>query len=126
MPFEKFIPPRKQKPPQVSIKRTGTISFDKVHASAYGLEKVGHVTLFFDASRKLVGVKPTTDAKAEGAIRLSHRQRVSSVRARSFFEAFGIKLERTSRYPVAFDKHLGMAVIELGDVKRRPGRRPKK
>ncbi|MGE5235110.1 MAG: hypothetical protein ACM3O7_02030 [Acidobacteriota bacterium] len=126
MPFEKFIPPRKQKPPQVSIKRTGTISFDNAHATMFGLEKVGHVTLYFDASRKLVGVKPTPDAKAEGAIRVSHRQRVSSVRARQFFETFGLTLERTSRYPVSWDSHAGMAVIALGDIKRRPGRKPKK
>lgn len=123
MAFEKFVPPRKQRPPQVSIKRTGTISFDIASVAAFGLDKATHVTLYFDAVRKLVGVKPISDAKEEGAIRLSHRKRVSSLRARPFFEVFGITLEATSRFPVTLDKESGMAVIELGEVKRRRGRR---
>lgn len=123
MPFEKFVPPRKQRPPQVSIKRTGTISFDTSSAAAFGLDKVGHVTLYFDPARKLVGVKGTTDPKEEGAIKLSHRKRVSSVRAHPFFENYGIPLERTARFPLTADRESGMAVIELGEVKRKRGPR---
>ncbi len=122
MAFEKFVPPRKQRLPQVSIKRTGTITFDKPFAASFGLDKAGYVTLHFDATRKLVAVKPA-DAKEEGAMKLSHRKRVSSVRARAFFEWAAIRLERTSRYPVAHEKDGGMVVIDLAEVKRRPGRR---
>jgi len=126
MPFERFVPPRRQKSPQVSIKRTGTISFDKTYAASVGLAKATHVVLYFDPSRKLVGVKPARDAKEEGALKLSHRQRVSSVRARPFFEHYGISLERTSRFPVRHDDGEDMAVIELSEVKRRRGPRKRR
>lgn len=126
MAFEKFVPPRKAKPVQVSIKRTGTISFDTALAATYGLTKVSHALLYYDAGKKLVGVKPTRDPKDEGAMKLTHRRRVSSLRARAFFEVYGIRLERTAHYPVKHDKDAGMAVIHLGDVKRRRGPRKRK
>jgi hypothetical protein len=126
MPFEKFVPPRREKSFQVSIKRTGTISFDKSYATTAGLAKASHVILYFDPSKKLVGVKAARDAKEDGALKLSHRQRVSSVRARSFFDHYGIALERTLRFPVRHDDEAGMAVIELSDVKRRRGPRKRR
>jgi len=125
MSFEKFIPPRKEKPPQVSIKRTGTITFDKTLAGTYGLGRASHVILYFDPSKKLIGVRAAQDGREEGAMKLSHRKRVSSVRARAFFETFGINVDRTSRCPVAHAKEDGMAVIDVGGVKRRRGSRRK-
>jgi hypothetical protein len=123
MPFEKFIPPDRQRPPQVSIKRTGTITFYKSWMAAHGLGKASHVVLFFDPAKKLVGVKSARDGKEEGAMKLTHRKRVSSVRARSFFERYRIKLEHTTRYPVSHDRVAAMAIIDLRQAKRRPGRR---
>ena len=125
MPFEKFIPPYSQKPPQVSIKKTGTITFYKAWMAAHGLGKASHVVLFFDPARKLVGVKAVRDTTDAGALKLTHRKLVSSVRARLFFEKDRIKLDRTRRYPVSHDKSKGMAVIDLRGVKRRSGRRKK-
>lgn len=123
MGFEKFVPPRRQRPPQVSIKKTGTITFDMSWISTHAFDKVNYVTLYFDPAHKLLGVRPTNDAKEEGALRLSHRKRVSSVRARLLFEAYGLKLERTARFPVRFDEEEGMAVVSLEEVKRRRGPR---
>jgi hypothetical protein len=125
MPFEKFVPPDRQKPPQVSIKRTGTITFYKAWMAAHGMGKASHVILFFDPGKKLVGVKAARDGKEEGAMKLTHRKRVSSVRARQFFDKYRIKLERTSRYPLSHDKGAAMAVIDLRGIKRQPGRRRK-
>jgi len=125
MPFEKFVPPRKLRGGQVSIKSTGTIALDSAFATAFGFHKVSYVTLHFDAARRMVGLRPETDPREEGALKLSHRTRVSSVRARAFFEAFGLKIERTSRYPVAFDRDENMAVIVLEGMKRKRGPRPK-
>ncbi len=123
MSFEKFIPPDKERPPQVSIKRTGTITFYKSWMAAHGMGKASHVVLFFDSARKLVGVRAARDGKEEGAMKLTHRKRVSSVRARQFFEKYRITLERTSRYPLAHDKGSAMALIDLRGLRRRPGRR---
>ena len=126
MAFEKFVPPRKAKPDQVSIKRTGTITFDIALAATCGLTKVGHAILYFDSAKKLIGVKPTRDPKDEGAIKLTHRKRVASLRARAFFEVYGIRLERTAHYPVRHDKSSGMAVVDIADIKRRRGPRKRR
>ena len=126
MSFERFLPPRKARPPQVSIKRTGAITFDNALAATYGLADVSHAILYYDAAKKLVGVQPARGPKEEGAMRLSHRKRVSSLRARAFFEVYGINLDRTAHYPVRLDTKTGMAVIDLGDVTRRRGPRKRK
>ena len=126
MAFEKFIPPRRQKPPQVSVKKTGTISLDTPLVKEFGLDQVDHVVLFFDPSRKLIGIKAAVNAKDKAAIKLTHRDRVSSVRARPFFENYGIKLEKTSRYSADFDKENAMVIVALPDVKRRRGPRKKR
>ena len=123
MPFERFIPPARQRPPQVSIKRTGTITFYKAWMAAHGMGNASHVILFFDPARKLVGVRGARDSREEGAMKLTHRKRVSSVRARPFFEKYRIKLDRTTRYPVSHDRGSAMAIIDLRGAKRRAGRR---
>jgi hypothetical protein len=125
MGFERFVPPRKVKPPQVSIKRTGTITFDNPLAVGFGLGKTSYVILFFDAGKKLVGIRPAQDSKEEGAMKLSHRKRVSSVRARAFFDTYGITLDRTNRCPVMPEKENGMVVIDLAEIRRRRGPRKK-
>jgi len=122
--FEKFVPPSRPRTTQVSIKRAGTISFDRAAAIACGLDRATHATLHFDPAHKLIGVKPA-GAGEDGALRLSHRTRVSSLRARAFFEFYGIELTVTRRYAITFDSAAGMAVIPLGAVKRRRGPRPK-
>jgi len=125
MAFEKFVPPSRPRTTQVSIKRAGTISFDRSAAIACHLDRASHATLHFDPTHKLIGVRPAA-AGDEGALRLSHRTRVSSLRARAFFEFYGIELTVTRRYAITIDQEAGMAVIPLGPVKRRRGPRPKK
>ena len=125
MPFEKFIPPRKQKPPQVSVKKTGTISLDTPLVKEFGLDRVDHVVLYFDPAKKLIGIRPADNSKDKAAIKLTHRTRVSSVQARPFFENYGIKLEKTARYSAEFDAANGMVIVALPDVKRRRGPRKK-
>lgn len=125
MPFEKFVPPSKRKVPKVSIKSTGTISLDKELVKSAGLDGASHVTLHFDPGQRRIGVRAASDAKEEGAIKLSHRQRVSSVRARPFFDAYRIDLTRTQRHGARFDEELGMVVVDLPDLKLKRGRRKK-
>lgn len=125
MPFEKFIPARKQKPPQASLKRTGTISLDIGFTRQFGLAEARAVTLYFEAQKRLIGIR-SADPKEEGAMRLSHRSRVASVRARPFFQAYGITLEKTTHVPLSFDEAEGMIVIPLPSGGRRPRGRPRK
>jgi hypothetical protein len=125
MAFEKFVPPSRPRTTQVSIKRAGTISFDRPAAIACGLDRATHATLHFDSTHKLIGVTPASSGE-EGALRLYHRTRVSSLRAKAFFDFYGIELTVTRRYAITVDEGAGMAVIPLGPVKRRRGPRPRK
>ncbi len=126
MPFEKFVPQRKARPPQASVKPTGTISIDLDFSKDVGLDKVEYVTLYFDPARKLLGMKKAPNGREEGAFRLSHRKRVSSVRARPLFEEYGITLRQTQRVPVRFDEDEKMVVVPLAAAQRRRGRKPKR
>jgi hypothetical protein len=121
MPFEKFVPRGKEKPAQASVKKTGTVSLDLGFSRSVGLDKANHAILYFDPARKLLGIKPS-DPKDEGAVRLSHRKRVTSVRAKPLFEAYGINLESTFRAPVSWDEGEGMVVVPLQAAQRRRGR----
>ena len=69
MPFEKFIPPRKQKPPQVSVKKTGTISLDTPLVKEFGLDRVDHVVLYFDPAKKLIGIRPADNSRLRSSSR---------------------------------------------------------
>ena len=126
MPFERFLPPRKAKPPQVSIKRTGAITFDNVLAATFGLADASHAILYYDAAKKLVGVQPARGPKEEGAMKLSHRKRVSSLPRPRLLRGLRHQSRPRAHYPVRLDTKTGMAVIDLGDVTRRRGPRKRK
>lgn len=123
MPFEKFLPPQRRRGHEATIRTTGTISIPRAFAVAHGLAEAAFVTIHFDRDRKLVGVKAAADPAEEGALRIAHRRRASSIRARSLFDHYRIPLAETRRCPIDFDAALGMAVIALKGIKRLPGRR---
>jgi hypothetical protein len=110
----------------VSIKSAGTITFDRPLAEDLGLAGATHVTLHFDAAKRQIGVAPARDHREEGAIKLTRRQRVCSVRAKVFFDFFGIPIDKTTRYPVALDAAGSMAIVTLGNIKRKRGPRSHK
>lgn len=123
MPFEKFIPPRRQRTTPVSIKKAGSIAIDAPFADEAGLADATHVTLHYDRTHRVIGIRASHEGD-EGALRLAHRKRVSSVRARAFFVAFEIAIERTQRFAARLDPASGMVLIEL--PRKRRGRPPKK
>ncbi len=123
MPFEKYVPAKPKKASEASIKSTGIIAIPSAFAAEHGLKEAPSATLHFDKERKLIGVKPTANPREEGAFKLLHQQRVSSLRARPFLDHYGIPLGQTKHFPLHFDAEEGMAVIALGELKRRPGRR---
>lgn len=125
MAFQKYVPARQQKTPEASIKRTGTISMDIAFVRQVGLGETHFVTLHFDPQKRLIGIR-AADQKEEGAMRLSHRVRVASVRARPLFQAFSITLEETSRVPMTFDEGEGMVVFPVSGGRRRPRGRARK
>ncbi len=126
MPFERFIPtPNAQAKPKVSIRPSGLISFDATAVEAFGLSKATHAVVFFDKTKKLVGIKPTRDASEEGAVPLNRRRRSMSLRIPSFFEQYAISLSQPQRFNASWDEASGLVIVNLKSVHRKRGRRPK-
>jgi hypothetical protein len=127
MPFERFVPPRPAGArPRVTIRPSGLISFDATAVDVFGLEKHPAAVLFFDKTRKLVGVQPVNSNKEPGAFRMSRRRRSISLKAPQFFEQYGLEIDEPQRFDVSEDKGSKMLTIDVRNVQRRRGRRPKK
>ena len=127
MAFEKFIPP--QSPgvrPRATIRPSGLISFDAASVETFGLDSATHAVLFFDKTRKIVGVEITRSGKDDGALKLSKRRRSVSLKAPQFFDSYGLSFDEAQRFDVGRDPSSRMLTISLKNIKRRRGRRPKK
>lgn len=127
MPFEKFIPPQTSGVrPRATIRPSGLISFDAASVEAFGLDSASFAVLFFDKTRKIVGIQITDNEKDDGALKLSKRRRSVSLKAPQFFDLYGLSFEEAQRFDVGQDPSTKMLTISLKNIKRRRGRRPKK
>lgn len=127
MGFEKFIPPQASGlRPRATIRPSGLISFDAASVEAFGLKSATHAVLYFDKTRKMVGVQITKNEGEDGALKLSRRRRSVSLKAPQFFDLYGLSFEEAQRFDVGLDPDSKMLTISLKHVQRRRGRRPKK
>ena len=127
MAFEKYIPPQSSGlRPRATIRPSGLISFDAAAVEAYGLQSASFAVLYFDKTRKVVGVEITKNANEEGALKLSRRRRSVSVKAPQFFDLYGLSFDEAQRFDVGRNPETKMLTISLKNIKRRRGRRPKK
>ena len=127
MAFEKFIPPQSSGVrPRATIRPSGLISFDAASVETFGLHAASYAVLFFDKTRKIVGIQITDNETDDGALKLSSRRRSVSLKAPQFFDLYGLSFEEAQRFDVGRDPTSNMLTISLKNVKRRRGRRPKK
>jgi hypothetical protein len=127
MAFERFVPPQAAGTrPRATIRPSGLISFDAASVAAFGLEKAKFAILFFDKTRKIIGVKLSNSADEEGVLQLSRRRRSVSLKSPQFFHQYGLSIDDSQRFEVSRDQSDGLLLINVKDVKRRRGRRPKK
>jgi hypothetical protein len=127
MAFEKFIPPQSSGVrPRATIRPSGLISFDAASVESFGLHSASFAVLYFDKTRKMVGIQITDNENDDGALRLSRRRRSVSVKAPQFFDLYGISFEEAQRFDVGQDPATKILTISLKNVPRRRGRRPKK
>lgn len=127
MAFERFVPPKTAASrPKVTVRPSGLISFDANAVEAFGLEKATHAVLFFDRTRKIVGVQISANANDDGAVKLSRRRRSVSLKAPDFFDAYGLTISEAQRFDVGYDESNEMITVNLKSIKRRRGRRPKR
>jgi hypothetical protein len=126
MAFERFVPPQiAGTRPKATIRPSGLISFDAAAVEAFGLERASHAVLFFDKTRKMVGVLTTSNGREEGALKLSRRRRSVSLKAPQFFEKYALSFDEAQRFEVGRDDNANMLTISMKSVQRRRGRRPK-
>jgi len=102
------------------------ISFDAAAVEAFGLDSAPYAVLYFDKTRKMVGVAITTNENEDGALKLSRRRRSVSLKAPQFFDLYGLSFDEAQRFDVGLDPDSKMLTISLKNVQRRRGRRPKK
>ena len=127
MAFEKFIPPQSSGVrPRATIRPSGLISFDAASVESFGLHSASYAVLYFDKTRKMVGIQITDKENDDGALKLSRRRRSVSVKAPQFFDLYGISFEEAQRFDVGQDSTTKILTISLKNVPRRRGRRPKK
>ena len=127
MAFERFVPPQAAGTrPRATIRPSGLISFDAASVAAFGLESAKFAILFFDKTRKIIGVKISSKNDEEGSLQMSRRRRSVSLKSPQFFHQYGLTVDESQRFEVTLDPADGMLLISVKDVKRRRGRRPKK
>ena len=127
MAFERYVPPRTAGArPKATIRPSGLISFDATAVEVFELDKATHAVLFFDKTRKLLGIHTTSNQKEAGAFKLSRRRRSVSLKAPQFFTQYGLTIDEAQRFDVSEDKANKMLTINVKNVQRRRGRRPKK
>lgn len=127
MAFERFVPPQAAgSRPRATIRPSGLISFDAASVEAFNLAKVSYAVLFFDKTRKLIGIELTGSSKEPGAFPLSKRRRSVSLKAPHFFSQYGLEFDESQRFDVTQQEEGGMLTISMKNVQRRRGRRPKK
>jgi hypothetical protein len=127
MAFERYVPPRTAgMKPRATVRPSGLISFDAAAVAAFGLNKASHAVLFFDKSRKLIGVQITNNGNEVGAFPLSRRRRSVSLKAPQFLTQYGLAFEESQRFDISDDRTSKMLTISMKNVQRRRGRRPKK
>lgn len=112
--------------PRATIRPSGLISFDAAAVEAFALNKASHAVLFFDKSRKLIGVQITNNGNEPGAFPLSRRRRSVSLKAPQFFAQYGLSFDESQRFDISDDRTSKMLTISMKTVQRRRGRRPKK
>jgi len=127
MAFERFVPPRTAGTrPRATIRPSGLISFDAAAVAAFDLEKATHAVLFFDKTRKLIGIQLSKSDKETGAFPLSRRRRSVSLKAPHFFAQYGLSFDESQRFDVDEDAGSKLLTISMKNIQRRRGRRPKK
>jgi len=127
MAFERFVPPQTAGArPRATIRPSGLISFDATAVEVFELGKATHAVLFFDKTRKLLGIQPSGNQGETGAFKLSRRRRSVSLKAPQFFSQYGLTIEEAQRFDVSQNKGNKMLTISVKNLPRRRGRRPKK
>jgi len=123
MAFEKYTGARRtSRGAMVTIRQTGQIAFNGAAASDMGLSEVPAVTLHYDKSSKVIGVRAEDNPKADGARKLGKAGRTRTIAASAFMKFFGISLKKNLKVIPVIDKKNDVIALDLKSAQRSPGR----
>jgi len=112
MAFEKFSDTARSFRPKVSVRKSGTISFNSGCVKKFNLKGVSFVTLFFDKDSKMVGVMPS-DKSDEGSHALHKGKTGAWVSGRRFLDFYGFSPKSTVRMDAEWNEKDKMIVFAL-------------
>lgn len=125
MAFEKYIPDVvKTAQPRARIRPSGLISFDAVSVEKFDLAKIKNVVLFFDKTKKQIGIITATSPSEEGSLPVSKRRQSVNVKAPGFFAHYAFVIDRPLVINVEKNDE-GMLVLDMTSIKRKRGKRRK-
>ena len=127
MAFERYTGARRtSRGAMVTIRKTGQIAFNAAAASDMGLMDKPAAVLFYDKNAKLVGIKPESNTKADGARKLGKVGRTRTIAASSFLNFFGISLKNNLKVTPVLDKKNNIIVLDLKKATKAEGRKRRK
>lgn len=125
MAFEKYIPDVvKATQPRARIRPSGLISFDAFSVEKFDLGKTKNVVLFFDKTKKQIGVKTAASPNEEGSLPVSKRRQSINVKAPGFFAHYAFVIDRPLVINVQKNDE-GMLILDMSSIKRKRGKRRK-
>lgn len=101
--FEKFVETDASFSAKVTIRqRTGQLGFNSGAVNRFKLEQREFAILYFDPSRRVVGLE-FVDTKQPGAIRISRKPSNTYIKAKNFFDKYGIEYSESRRFELQHD-----------------------
>jgi len=113
--MKKFIRERKGDQPEITIRKHGEISINRVAVKQFPIKDCSYATLYYDEKEKLIGIKPTSDEKEDSAFKIfRERGSTPSFSCQSFLNAIGLAYKESSKsYPVIWDEKRGMIIVKV-------------
>lgn len=115
MTIEKFV--RQQAPdwPAVTIRKNGSICINSKAIELFNLKGTRYVTLHFDRSESLLGIRPT-DEKDQSVFRVvQEKNRTYVISCQAFLRHCEIPYKAGSKiYRAGWDEKRGMILIKIG------------
>ncbi len=119
MPFQKFTNPATRLNVSGSISSSGILGFSGGARVRYGITSDSYCVLYWDGDTSRIAVELTTDASAEGARKFNVGRHGAVIRAKPFFDFFGIEIEGTLRMPLTQSPDTGWVIFDLKQGVRR-------
>src|SRR5688500_20351448 len=113
MAFEKWEPqPEFERfPASATIVQSRLIRLPHPVANLLRLRGKTSANLYYDKKRKISGIKPL-DRKEEGAAKIRHADKSTSLHGPSFFRSYDIEVPGSKRFHCWYDGQARMATID--------------